>query len=645
MPAFNRAATLPATLDSLLAQTYERWEAIVVDDGSEDETAAVAQGYADRDPRIRVQRQANAGVSGARNAGIAHARGRWLFFLDADDWIVPTAFAALIAAADADPAADAVYGGYVQVAEDGREVVRELPAHEPDFFPLFARTCAISIHSCLVRTELVRRVGGFDATLVTCEDWDLWQRVARVGARFAPIPDYIARYRMRVGSASRSGRRMLEDGLLVIERGHGDDPRMASAANGRLPLPRAARDVARTYFACYTAGLEIAAGHDACALLDELGDELSGDLDPHGVAETLVYAISLGCSVHPSDWMRLPPDVHASCDRFIDVLGERVGNHWLAYGARSVLERLVLEAAEGPRPRRAGRWQLIELDLAGEPPQDLSLDPDITRLLCAIRYGERRLGELEIPLVDGWMPARVLADAIVATLAWDVLQAHFEAHAYERLEVTAAAGRARVERDGRVLFDGPLDPQRTRAQGVHDAIGWAVLVRELWGVDASLEDVYADEREDPPDVPVCDAGAPLALDLAEPVPRVVDAGEEPLDVAVTVGGVPLTIARCEPRDGVVSAHRLRRALLLQSGFELCRAIVREGVVLAPADAGGTLGERLAAVRAARAGADARALLGDGVTAIGRAAGADGTSASRWYVLPAAAGAQRLELAR
>ena len=120
VPAFDRETTLPATLDSLLAQTYASWEAIVVDDGSVDGTAALAERYAARDSRFRVHRQANAGVSGARNRGIELARAPWLFFLDADDWIVPTAFEALTEALVADPDADVAYGGYVRVDDGGR---------------------------------------------------------------------------------------------------------------------------------------------------------------------------------------------------------------------------------------------------------------------------------------------------------------------------------------------------------------------------------------------------------------------------------------------------------------------------------------------------------------------------------------------
>jgi len=645
VPAYERRETLGTTLDSLIAQTFTEWEAIVVDDGSTDGTAAVAAEYAARDGRVRLHRQANAGVSRARNAGIELAREPWLFFLDADDWIVPEAFETLMGVVEADPQTDVAYGGYIRVDAHGRELQRQLPAAERDFFPLFARTCAVSIHSCLTRTDLVRRVGGFDPTLVTCEDWDLWQRIARVGARFRGTPEHIARYRMRPGSASGDGRRMLADGLLVIDRGHGEDPRLDGPLPERPPLSRHRRDLAQTYFTCYAAGLEIAGGEDACGLLDALPEGPAADVDPDGVANTLFHALSVGRACGP-EWEELPPELHRACDRFIDELGDRVGSHWLAFGARNALERLLLGATRDERPRQAGRWHLCELDVAGAPPADLVLDPGITRVLCELRRGERRIGSVEAPVVDGWLPARVLADAVVAEAAWDLLRAHLDAGAYGTLSVEdAAGGGVRVTRAESVLFEGSLEAGRERADALHDALGWTLLLQELFEQPTwTSDDFYAERDDDEGARPLALEGEAVTLDIGEPLPRLEVHGHERVAIVVTVCGVPLTVVRCEVRDGRVSPARLRRAILLQTGFELCRAVMREAIVLAPADIDGTLRKRMAAVLARRR-ADGAPPLPEDATIVGRGVGADGTSVSRWSVLPAAAARERLALAR
>jgi len=654
VPAYNRQETLGATLESLLAQTYGAWEAIVIDDGSVDETVRVAKEYAARDGRISVHRQPNGGVSRARNAAVERAQAEWLFFLDADDWIASHAFERLHAACLADDQIDAVYGGYIRVDQTGRELPERFPVSDTDLFPLFARTCAIAIHTCLVKAEFVRQSGGFDESLVTCEDWDLWQRIARIGARFAAIPDYIAYYRMRADSASGSGWRMLHDGLLVIGRGHGEDSRLGvnglsdTTRIGNRTLSRAAQDIARTYFACYAAGLEIAGGHDARPMIETLGEHISGDVDPHGVAETLFFSIPVGRAAGPSEWTSFPEPVHQQCQLFIEELGRRLGDHWLAFGARKVTERLLLAETSDERPRTVGRWRLIDLELEGPAPRDLQLEPSVERMLCTIRHSGERLEDLEIPVVDGWVPARVLADAVVAPLAWEILQAFLERHVYPTLEIETTDDVARISREGRLLFEGHLDPSRTSTQGLQGRVGWTVFLQELWGeTSLSGDDFYDSGR-----VPRLERGPRITVreestevDIAEDLPTILLHGRAEVAVVVKVAGAPLTVVCCKANHGRISARHLRRAILMETGYELCRAVVREAIILAPAEASGSLRDRLVSALAAnRDEADRTAALEE-VTVVGRAGGADGTAASRWAVLPAAAAEERLALAR
>lgn len=99
VPAFNAGKFIGECLESIQSQTYEHWEAIVVDDGSTDSTADIAARMAKTDPRIRLWRRRNGGPSAARNSGIAAAKGRWLAFVDADDMIHPQFIEKLMEAA------------------------------------------------------------------------------------------------------------------------------------------------------------------------------------------------------------------------------------------------------------------------------------------------------------------------------------------------------------------------------------------------------------------------------------------------------------------------------------------------------------------------------------------------------------------
>jgi glycosyltransferase involved in cell wall biosynthesis len=98
MPVYDVAPYLPEALDSVLGQSFDDLEVVVVDDGSTDESSSIAAGYAQRDPRVRVVRQQNAGLGAARNAGVAHAQGCHLTFADGDDVVPPGSYEAMMAA-------------------------------------------------------------------------------------------------------------------------------------------------------------------------------------------------------------------------------------------------------------------------------------------------------------------------------------------------------------------------------------------------------------------------------------------------------------------------------------------------------------------------------------------------------------------
>jgi Glycosyl transferase family 2 len=201
-PAYNVAGFIGATLKSVQAQTHGDWTMTVVDDGSTDGTAdVVAQS---RDPRIRLLRQSNAGVSAARNRAVAESDADAVLFLDGDDWLAPDALARLAAKlGDAD--AEAAYGAYAFVSEDGAEVV----ARKSGPFPhgdilrrLLVQNLFANGGHLLIRTAAVARAGGFRADISYGEDWEYWCRLAGF-ARFAVAPGAapLLFVRQRAGSA------------------------------------------------------------------------------------------------------------------------------------------------------------------------------------------------------------------------------------------------------------------------------------------------------------------------------------------------------------------------------------------------------------------------------------------------------------
>lgn len=219
LPPYNRAHTLPRAIDSVLEQTFEDWELLVVDEGSEDDPGAVVADY--QDPRIRFLRDdENRGAGAARNTGIEHARGELVAFLDSDDaWREPKLERQVRAIREADERPGLVYTGEVVLDEaDGSEVSRREPATAGRVFDTLLYWDVVgSCSSAMAPREVLVEVGGFDESLVSREDWDLWLRIAREHP-VEVVPDPLTvRY---LGNEQISGdlRRTLEGTRAVTEK-------------------------------------------------------------------------------------------------------------------------------------------------------------------------------------------------------------------------------------------------------------------------------------------------------------------------------------------------------------------------------------------------------------------------------------------
>lgn len=205
MPCHNAAVHLPASVGSVLAQTFGDWELIAVDDGSTDGTLAWLRAQTDK--RIRTLAQANRGVSSARNAGLAEAGGTWVAFLDADDTWAAGFLEKMLAALQAHPEAALAYCGWQNVGLPGG---RGEPFVPPDYEnaakaeTLFAG-CRWPVHAALVRREAVLAAGGFDAELKNAEDYALWLRAA-TAAPIVRVPEVLAFYHFHGGTQASSNR-------------------------------------------------------------------------------------------------------------------------------------------------------------------------------------------------------------------------------------------------------------------------------------------------------------------------------------------------------------------------------------------------------------------------------------------------------
>jgi hypothetical protein len=179
-PAYNVAPYLGEAIGSVLAQTHRDWTLTIVDDGSTDNTAAVAGGFADA--RIQLIRQCNAGVSAARNRGVGATNADAILFLDGDDWLSPHALSTLSAALRTDPNAVAAAGPYARVRNGNSSGGRVRSPPSGDLLePLLVRNLFANGGHLLIRRSAVAAAGLFQTRLSYGEDWEYWIRLACLG--------------------------------------------------------------------------------------------------------------------------------------------------------------------------------------------------------------------------------------------------------------------------------------------------------------------------------------------------------------------------------------------------------------------------------------------------------------------------------
>lgn len=175
IPTFNRCAWLQKTLDSVYQQTSKQYEVLVIDDGSSDATALMLQ---QQYPQVSYYYQNNAGVSAARNKGLALAKGNWLAFLDSDDQWLPEKLEKQIEKLNSQPSYKVCHTEEIWLRNG--VPVKQMKKHKKMAGWIFSQClalCAMSPSSILIHRDVFEKIGVFDVSLPACEDYDLWLRI------------------------------------------------------------------------------------------------------------------------------------------------------------------------------------------------------------------------------------------------------------------------------------------------------------------------------------------------------------------------------------------------------------------------------------------------------------------------------------
>ena len=224
IPCYNQAHFLNETLASLVAQNYSNWEAIVVNDGSTDNTSEFADIWCKKDSRIKFISTSNNRLSAARNKGIEFSSGQYIAFLDADDKYAVTHLESVSKILH--NGFDIVFTGYSYFT-DKLPNCHTVKLNKDIHFDQILQGNLVPPVSVALKKSVLLETGGFDISLNSAEDWDLWIRCYKVNARLGISVSATAFYRISTNSMSRQFLVMYNSLKQVFLQAHQVDERLS----------------------------------------------------------------------------------------------------------------------------------------------------------------------------------------------------------------------------------------------------------------------------------------------------------------------------------------------------------------------------------------------------------------------------------
>lgn len=576
IPVFNSAHLIEKTIQSVLKQQFQEWEMVIVDDGSTDNIAEVIDPYTKQDERIKFYQQQNAGASAARNTGIKNSTYEWLLFLDADDWIREDYFEKMVPLLENDPAIDVIHCGWARINKSGTIIKENFGGEQNDMFPSLAHYCPFAIHSCVVRKNIVENVGGFGTSFKTCGDWDLWQRVARTGAKFRMVKETMAFYQTTSNSLSSDGNQFCINGLQAISNAYTLDP--------RVPYPKQeyasglkASDLAerKYYFVTWSAGLLIGSSKPASNLLKHLKGIEAENIDPEVVAETLLDSVIIPAEKEQPGWIEHWNRIEKNLQIFLRDLEEQSHSQDLADKACASIERhIITQSSYEIEQLRIGKSLAEKIDVETSI-VDKNLPENIERFFGVVKCKNKLAGTIELEVKNNTVSAAEMRDAIATKFSWTILQQFFSETVYPF-----------------VKLDKRLAKQNLSEQEIHDKAGWKIFLQQLWQKPDWDEGMFYDLFSSKEKGMVINANDDeVHIEISNDLPTI-KTNASTLSVIYYIGGIIAGTVLCNVQKKHVSPQQLRAAISTNSGYELCRIAVREALIGNGKWDGGSLRQRL-----------------------------------------------------
>jgi len=219
MPAYNREKFIAESIESTLSQTYENFELIIIDDGSKDQTVAIAKKYLD-DPRVSIiENPKNMGIASTRNRAIRSAKGEYIAMLDSDDiWIDKEKLRKQIEFLETHTDHAMIGGGIVYIDVNGARLKTMIfPSRDSDIRKTILRRNQFAQSTLLCRTEALIHTGLYSTRFMISDDYDLWLRIGRRW-KFANMNDVVTGYRIHGGNITHKKRLTAAREMLEIVR-------------------------------------------------------------------------------------------------------------------------------------------------------------------------------------------------------------------------------------------------------------------------------------------------------------------------------------------------------------------------------------------------------------------------------------------
>lgn len=224
IPVFNGQNTIKETVESVLCQTFQDYELIIINDGSTDSTVEVILSISD--PRIKLFNYPNAGLSASRNRGVTHAKGEYISFIDADDLWTPDKLEKQLNKLQENPQAVLAYSWTDYINESSKFLYSgsHITANGNVYEKLLLTNFLENGSNPLIRRQVLTEVGGFDESLSAAEDWDMWLKLA-IRYEFAAVPSTQILYRVSTRSMSSNVLKQERASLQVIEKAFSQAPK------------------------------------------------------------------------------------------------------------------------------------------------------------------------------------------------------------------------------------------------------------------------------------------------------------------------------------------------------------------------------------------------------------------------------------